>query len=763
MNPYGDTADAYWAAGWRGILPLPHRAKKNPPAGYTGSTGIDPGYPDIATWMQDGDRNICLRLPGHVIGIDVDAYGDKAGAFTLREKEAEWGPLPPTWRSTSRDDGTSGIRLYRTPVGLAWPGEVGPGIETVRRDHRYVVCAPSVHPDTGDTYRWIDPNGLVAARGVPDPDILPFLPDAWVQGLTGGEAAKEVNRNSMAADAAMLWIAQRPDASGLRCKRMQTATDQAVADLRDHSAHDTALAGVARLLRLADEGHSGVVSAVIALRDAFIAEVVRPERAIFNKARRTEREAGAEWTDMLVSGVNFVSADPANLPVCDCDGLLTEHITGTTAEEATAPVEESPGPRFPQMVDGATFILNAPELPPAVWGFGEEVVWSEGESLIVVGPPGVGKTTLCGQVVRARLLGGAVLGYGVEPTSSKVLYLAMDRPAQIARSLRRHFTEDDRGVLAEKLVVWKGPPPADVAKNTSVLVSLAKLAGADTVIVDSIKDAAIGLSSDEVGAAYNQARQMVLAAGIQMMELHHLVKRGPNGAKPTQLADVYGSTWITSGAGSALLIWGQAGDRIVELSHLKQPANDIGPLHIEHDHAAGTSTIFHGDSGEHASLEMLLLAAGTTGLSKREAARHLYSTDSPTDNQLRKAKDKLDALASRDIATAVKGGGRSHEARWFAADKPDKKPDLAEIRFGDRNLTDDDGPPTDKPDRNLIKPDLAKPDQPTLSVRQGVGLVAAADRFSFRPCEDCGDDTGHDGYRICKPCEQRRRLAGEGL
>jgi hypothetical protein len=40
----------------------------------------------------------------------------------------------------------------------------------------------------------------------------------------------------------------------------------------------------------------------------------------------------------------------------------------------------------------------------------------------------------------------------------KILYLAMDRPAQIARSLHRQFAVDHRGVLGDRLVVWKGPP-----------------------------------------------------------------------------------------------------------------------------------------------------------------------------------------------------------------------------------------------------------------------------------------------------------------
>jgi hypothetical protein len=37
---------------------------------------------------------------------------------TLGEGQKRWGALPPTYRSTSRGDGVSGIRLYRVPPGI---------------------------------------------------------------------------------------------------------------------------------------------------------------------------------------------------------------------------------------------------------------------------------------------------------------------------------------------------------------------------------------------------------------------------------------------------------------------------------------------------------------------------------------------------------------------------------------------------------------------------------------------------------------------
>jgi hypothetical protein len=224
-----------------------------------------------------------------------------------------------------------------------------------------------------------------------------------------------------------------------------------------------------------------------------------------------------------------------------------------------------------------------------------------------------------------------------------VLYLAMDRPAQISRALRRIFNETDRDVLAEKLNVWEGPPPGDVARHPDIFVTLANLADADIIIVDSLKDAAIGLTEDEIGASYNRARQNALANGIQVLELHHLVKRGPNGAKPTTLADVYGSAWLTAGAGSVLLLWGAAGDPIVELSHLKQPAVEVGPWRVLHDHQAGTSTVHHGTD-----LLVIVASRGASGMTASEAARALFDKESPTPSETEKARRKLDKLVEQD-------------------------------------------------------------------------------------------------------------------
>lgn len=169
----------------------------------------------------------------------------------------------------------------------------------------------------------------------------------------------------------------------------------------------------------------------------------------------------------------------------------------------------------------------------------------------------------------------------------------MDRPRQVRRALARLFNERHRGALRERLVVRPGPLPDDLSKRPGQLVELARHYDCDVIVIDSLKDAAVKLTDDEVGGNVNRAIQLCNVADIDVLVLHHQGK-GQGGDKPTTLADVYGSTWLTAGTGSVILLWGEAGSELVELTHLKQPADPIGPLNLEHDHHAGTTRITRG-------------------------------------------------------------------------------------------------------------------------------------------------------------------------
>lgn len=303
-----------------------------------------------------------------------------------------------------------------------------------------------------------------------------------------------------------------------------------------------------------------------------------------------------------------------------------------------------------RMLDGAAFALDVPDTVPAVWGHGDQVLWAEGEALMICGPQGVGKTTLAGQLIIARLgLVDSVLGFPVPAGNRRVLYLACDRPRQASRSLRRAMQPEWRDTLKQRLIVWQGPPPYDFGKRPHTLVEMCEAADADTVFVDSIKDVAIGLATDEVGAGYNRARQLAIRAGVEVCELHHQRKNNGAGGSPKSISDVYGSVFITSGAGSVVLLWGEPGDPVVELRHLKQPAEEVGPLEVLHDGAAGTSS-----AAEQVDLVYLVRHA-PRGLTPRAAAVSLFEAQDPDRKQVEKARRKLDSYVRKGVM--VKQGG----------------------------------------------------------------------------------------------------------
>lgn len=333
-GPFSQAAQIYRAAGWRGTLPLGNRRgeKHPPPGGWTGHGAPYPSAADVAAWQEThGDRNIGLRMPPGVLGLDVDAYPGKRGAEELARLESEFGPLPATWVSSARP-APSGIRFYRVPEQLDgcpinWPGEAGKHIEIIQPGHRYAVVWPSTNPHAaGAPYEWRHDDGLGLPRAgefPPQPGELAALPDAWVRGLA--LAYERSDKAVLGTPAMNTWWEQLR--GGATCPPVHRVWTKAVEELRDvdGSRHETARDAVAALVRFGGAGHRGAVAAVARVAEAFEASV------------GAERVANGEWT-RLVAGAVQIAAGENPRPRQQC-----EHDPATRLDAALIPDFEVPG------------------------------------------------------------------------------------------------------------------------------------------------------------------------------------------------------------------------------------------------------------------------------------------------------------------------------------------------------------------------------------------------------------------------------------
>ena len=291
----------YREAGWRGVLPLPPGAKRPPPKGFTGHDGRWPTEEETAGWIAGRlpGSNLGLRVNYGLVGIDVDAYDPKTGGRTLKEAESRWGALPPTYRSTSRiADAVSGVRVFRVPVGvffrslLQFKDQALGDIEIIQPHHRYVTAWPSIHPKTGQQYRWCDPHGLLLPEDqVPLVEDLAELPESWVTGLAKDSVREEFfdgsapNRpreeDALVDEAVYERLTQLTD-NGAPDAVVAARSQKALLELTNGSGsrYDTTRDHVAALMRFHSWGRVGVPRTLAELFTAYVAEVVdtRPRR-----------------------------------------------------------------------------------------------------------------------------------------------------------------------------------------------------------------------------------------------------------------------------------------------------------------------------------------------------------------------------------------------------------------------------------------------------------------------------------------------------
>lgn len=319
-----------------------------------------------------------------------------------------------------------------------------------------------------------------------------------------------------------------------------------------------------------------------------------------------------------------------------------------------------------RLVDGWTFLAEDDDADEAIWGQEQTpdgglpgVMWAPGEPMMLFGGNGVFKSTLSHLLVFARLglLGpdgrplpgwvgvngrtgpddhpdrwGRVLGMPVRPMdpAATLVYLAGDRPRQIRRAMRRHRRDWMADILRDHLIVHDGPLPFELTTGKDALADMVQERKGADVFVDSVKDYCPKPSDDESANGYNRARQECVARGIQWVEDHHNRKKQQGEKHTNGIDDVYGSRWLTAGAGSVISMWvTEEGSTTVHVKQVKSPGEFVPEMEVVVDKGTGTM-------GASAVVDPIafIQAAGPGGVTAADYARHTGLNINAARNQL---------------------------------------------------------------------------------------------------------------------------------
>jgi hypothetical protein len=143
--------------------------------------------------------------------------------------------------------------------------DIKPGIEVIQFHHRFLVCWPSIHPDTGAQYVWYAADGTPLDEP-PSPEDFPYLPEAWEKGLAKAarrKAAPAAPVETLEEPPEGLLAAVRKAAEGIAQLPPGSAANQPCNDaalkLSSYIPHNISAELVRAALRLAvdswEDGH----------------------------------------------------------------------------------------------------------------------------------------------------------------------------------------------------------------------------------------------------------------------------------------------------------------------------------------------------------------------------------------------------------------------------------------------------------------------------------------------------------------------------
>lgn len=200
---------------------------------------------------------------------------------------------------------------------------------------------------------------------------------------------------------------------------------------------------------------------------------------------------------------------------------------------------------------------------------------------MVAAMPGVGKTQFSIQLACMAALAQPFVGWNI-PKQNKVAIMSLEMSPVALKmfmtTIMQQYTDEEKVILNENIYIlpWGEPIQFTKPEGYANVVSYLDQIKPDAVIIDSISK----LTSDELNEKVTKEITKGLAAirrryGCFAWLIHHNRKASENNKKPTGLADVYGSQYITAEMTSCLVLWHDQKTRQIEVIPVKMRLSEL--------------------------------------------------------------------------------------------------------------------------------------------------------------------------------------------
>jgi hypothetical protein len=310
------------------------------------------------------------------------------------------------------------------------------------------------------------------------------------------------------------------------------------------------------------------------------------------------------------------------------DQLSKRLIFKLADSEANDMIEAAEVANGPDKLLPGDVVLDVPSATP-IWGDCHSPWTAEGQSTLIVGPDGTGKTTICEHYSKARIglegWAGDLLGDPVKllPEDQNVLYLAADRPIQVMQGFGRGVNESHREMLHDRLRIWPGLPPMDLTTSAgqSWLLAMIEKFNIGLLIIDSRKDVGNVMDPREVNRL-NQLLKRLDADGVEVVIPHHPIQSAESPKHPPRITDVMGYREVYSGTGSVLMLKGKAGEGQAVLHQVKPIMEKHDKVHIAFDYSTGRANLSILQVTNHGDGNLVLTQTDDRKLAVREEVLH---------------------------------------------------------------------------------------------------------------------------------------------